>query len=106
MRLLSHVVAPVFRKPLCLGECVPRVYFRIVLTPLVLRESVVASAFVRVPAALAGKGLLFEFIAYLIGLNSNPSGSSDPWVAARPSESLAVVREVGSLQWYQSLGSN
>ncbi|MQM05408.1 hypothetical protein Taro_038218 [Colocasia esculenta] len=32
---------------------------------------------------------LFEFIAYLIGLNSNPSGSSDPWVAARPSGSLA-----------------
>ncbi|MQM09333.1 hypothetical protein Taro_042202 [Colocasia esculenta] len=32
---------------------------------------------------------LFEFIAYLTGLNSNPSGSSDPWVAARPSGSLA-----------------
>ncbi|MQM18205.1 hypothetical protein Taro_051193, partial [Colocasia esculenta] len=29
--------------------------------------------------------LLFEFIAYLTGLNSNPSGSSDPWVAAQPS---------------------
>ncbi|MQM23769.1 hypothetical protein Taro_056837 [Colocasia esculenta] len=28
---------------------------------------------------------LFEFIAYLTGLNSNPSGSSDPWVAGRPS---------------------
>ncbi|MQL86934.1 hypothetical protein Taro_019458, partial [Colocasia esculenta] len=28
---------------------------------------------------------LFEFIAYLTGLNSNPSGSSDPLVAARPS---------------------
>ncbi|MQL67810.1 hypothetical protein Taro_000140 [Colocasia esculenta] len=28
---------------------------------------------------------LFEFIAYLTGLNSNPFGSSDPWVAARPS---------------------
>ncbi|MQM23872.1 hypothetical protein Taro_056942 [Colocasia esculenta] len=40
---------------------------------------------------------LFEFIAYLTGLNSNPSGSSDPWVAARPSGSLAGVREVGSL---------
>ncbi|MQL75304.1 hypothetical protein Taro_007665 [Colocasia esculenta] len=38
-----------------------------------------------------GGGLfaLFEFIAYLIGLNSNLSGSSDPWVAARPSGSLA-----------------
>ncbi|MQM01307.1 hypothetical protein Taro_034063 [Colocasia esculenta] len=28
---------------------------------------------------------LVEFIAYLTGLNSNPSGSSDPWVAARRS---------------------
>ncbi|MQL69435.1 hypothetical protein Taro_001719 [Colocasia esculenta] len=36
---------------------------------------------------------LFEFITYLTGLNSNPSGSSDPWVAARPSG----VPEVGSL---------
>ncbi|MQL84600.1 hypothetical protein Taro_017108 [Colocasia esculenta] len=32
---------------------------------------------------------LFEFIAYLTGLNSNPSGSLDSWVAARPSGSLA-----------------
>ncbi|MQM06305.1 hypothetical protein Taro_039126, partial [Colocasia esculenta] len=32
---------------------------------------------------------LFEFITYLIGLSSNPFGSSDPWVAARPSGSLA-----------------
>ncbi|MQL74792.1 hypothetical protein Taro_007166 [Colocasia esculenta] len=32
---------------------------------------------------------LFEFIAYLTGLNSYPSGSSDPWVAARPLGSLA-----------------
>ncbi|MQM22409.1 hypothetical protein Taro_055461 [Colocasia esculenta] len=47
---------------------------------------------------------LFEFIAYLTGLNSNPFGSSDPWVAARPSGSLAGIREVGSLQWYQSSG--
>ncbi|MQL89375.1 hypothetical protein Taro_021949 [Colocasia esculenta] len=37
---------------------------------------------------------LFEFIAYLTGLNFNPSGSSDPWVAVRPSGSLAGVREV------------
>ncbi|MQL85082.1 hypothetical protein Taro_017599 [Colocasia esculenta] len=47
---------------------------------------------------------LFEFIAYLTGLHSNPSGSSDSWVAVRPSGSLAGVREVGSLQWYQSSG--
>ncbi|MQM12936.1 hypothetical protein Taro_045858 [Colocasia esculenta] len=33
--------------------------------------------------------VLFEFIAYLTGLNSNPSGSSDPWVAAQPLGSLA-----------------
>ncbi|MQL84397.1 hypothetical protein Taro_016893 [Colocasia esculenta] len=39
---------------------------------------------------------LFEFIAYLTGLNANPSRSSDPWVAARPSGSLAGVREVAS----------
>ncbi|MQL86615.1 hypothetical protein Taro_019160 [Colocasia esculenta] len=79
VRLWSHVVALVFRELLCLGGCVQRV----------------ASAF---PAALTGKGLLFEFIAYLTGLNSNPFGSSDPWVAARPLGSLAGVREVGSLQ--------
>ncbi|MQM03357.1 hypothetical protein Taro_036136 [Colocasia esculenta] len=35
---------------------------------------------------------LFEFIAYLIGLNSNPFGSSNLWVAVRPSGSLAGVR--------------
>ncbi|MQM15586.1 hypothetical protein Taro_048532 [Colocasia esculenta] len=30
MRIWSHVVAPVFREPLCLGRCVPRCCFRIV----------------------------------------------------------------------------
>ncbi|MQL88973.1 hypothetical protein Taro_021543, partial [Colocasia esculenta] len=39
---------------------------------------------------------LFEFIACLTGLNSNPSKSSNLWVAARPSGSLAGVREVAS----------
>ncbi|MQL73106.1 hypothetical protein Taro_005450 [Colocasia esculenta] len=48
------------------------------------------------PSCIANN--LFEFIAYLIGLNSNPSGSSGPWVAARPSGSLTGVREVGLLQ--------
>ncbi|MQL93616.1 hypothetical protein Taro_026260 [Colocasia esculenta] len=62
VRLWSHMVAPVFRELRCLGGCVPRCCFRVVLALL-----------------------LFEFIAYLTGLNSNPSGSSDPWVAARPS---------------------
>ncbi|MQL74564.1 hypothetical protein Taro_006916 [Colocasia esculenta] len=46
-----------FRELLCLGGCVLRV----------------------------ASTLLFEFIAYLTGLNSNPSRSSDPWVVARPS---------------------
>ncbi|MQM17977.1 hypothetical protein Taro_050960 [Colocasia esculenta] len=32
---------------------------------------------------------LFEFIAYLTRLNSNPSGSSDLWVGVRPLGSLA-----------------
>ncbi|MQM23507.1 hypothetical protein Taro_056572, partial [Colocasia esculenta] len=60
--------------------------------------------FVGVPAPLAGKELLFEFITYLTGLNSNPSGSSDPWVAAQPSGSLAGVREVGSLAGVREVG--
>ncbi|MQM21149.1 hypothetical protein Taro_054182 [Colocasia esculenta] len=56
------------------------------------------------PTLVVGRGVtlfrcfvLFEFIAYLSGLNSNISGSSDLWVAAQPSGSLAGVREVGSL---------
>ncbi|MQL73513.1 hypothetical protein Taro_005850, partial [Colocasia esculenta] len=36
------------------------------------------------------------------GFRSVSSRSSDPWVAARPSGPLARVREVESLQWYQS----
>ncbi|MQM19702.1 hypothetical protein Taro_052712 [Colocasia esculenta] len=47
---------------------------------------------------------LFEFIANLTGLNSNPFGSSDPWVAARPSETLAGGPGGRILQWYQSSG--
>ncbi|MQL89751.1 hypothetical protein Taro_022341 [Colocasia esculenta] len=82
VRLWSHVVAPVFREPLCLGGCVPRVCFRVVLTLL-----------------------LFEFIAYLTGLNSNPSGSSDPWVAARPSGSLVPGRS-GRYSGIRAQGSN
>ncbi|MQM14718.1 hypothetical protein Taro_047653 [Colocasia esculenta] len=31
VKLWSHMVAPVFRELLCIGGCVPRVYFRIVL---------------------------------------------------------------------------
>ncbi|MQL72564.1 hypothetical protein Taro_004895 [Colocasia esculenta] len=42
--------------------------------------------------------LLFQFIAYHIGLISNPFGSSDPWVAARPSGSLARVLESSSAE--------
>ncbi|MQL81363.1 hypothetical protein Taro_013818 [Colocasia esculenta] len=48
--------------------------------------------------------VLFEFIAYLIGLNSNPSGSSHPWVAARPSGSLARVREVMNMMNWKMMG--
>ncbi|MQL83274.1 hypothetical protein Taro_015756 [Colocasia esculenta] len=36
-----------------------------------------------------------------VTISSNPSGSSDLWVATLASGSLAGVREVGSLQWYQ-----
>ncbi|MQL68749.1 hypothetical protein Taro_001050 [Colocasia esculenta] len=43
--------------------------------------------------------LLFKFSTYLTRLFPyNPSESSDPWVAERPSGPLARVREVGSLQ--------
>ncbi|MQM00555.1 hypothetical protein Taro_033293, partial [Colocasia esculenta] len=56
VRLWSHVVAPVFYELLYLGWCMPRCCFRIVFdsagsTGVV----VVASTFVGVPAALAGK---------------------------------------------------
>ncbi|MQM06443.1 hypothetical protein Taro_039266 [Colocasia esculenta] len=56
--------------------------------PYFLQESCLARPWLLV--------MLFEFIAYLTGLNSNPSGSSDPWVAVRPSGSLAGIREVAS----------
>ncbi|MQM13119.1 hypothetical protein Taro_046041 [Colocasia esculenta] len=112
---------------LCLGGCVPRVCFRIVFDSAGSAGVVFGPTLVVVPTALDGKGLviptepcsrgspsyslqrelrvvflqvlgLFELIAYLTGLNSNPFGSSDPWVAVRPSGSLVGVREVGSLQ--------
>ncbi|MQM19094.1 hypothetical protein Taro_052094 [Colocasia esculenta] len=76
VRLWSHVVAPVFRELLCLSGC---------------------SSFASALLEFLLFWLLFEFIAYLTGLNSNPSGSSDPWVAARPSGSLAGVQEVASI---------
>ncbi|MQL94509.1 hypothetical protein Taro_027167, partial [Colocasia esculenta] len=80
VRLWSHVVALVFRELLCLGGCVTRVCFRIVLLwpdpgcgswrcsscfrmCLTLLSSF-ASAFVRVPAALAGRDSLSqEFVS-------------------------------------------
>ncbi|MQL72859.1 hypothetical protein Taro_005199 [Colocasia esculenta] len=65
VRLWSHVVAPVFRELRCLSRCVSMFCFRLLEFLLLY--------------------LLFKFIAYLIGLNSNPSRSLDPWVAARPS---------------------
>ncbi|MQM21100.1 hypothetical protein Taro_054134 [Colocasia esculenta] len=58
------------------------------------------------PTLVVGRGVtlfrcfvLFEFITYLTGLNSNPFGSLDLWVVARPLGSLAGVQEVGSLQF-------
>ncbi|MQM13706.1 hypothetical protein Taro_046635, partial [Colocasia esculenta] len=78
----------------CLGGCVLRVASASFLTPLVPRESCVARPWLWV--------VLFEFIAYLTGLNSNPFGSSDPWVAARPSGFLAGgpgVCSPSSLVW-------
>ncbi|MQL87601.1 hypothetical protein Taro_020151 [Colocasia esculenta] len=102
MRLKSHVVAPMFRELLCLRGCVLRVasamsrvgpdsgcvswHFSV---PLLCSSLYFASALLEFLLLW----LLFEFIAYLTGLNSNPSRSSDPWVAARPSGSLAGVRE-------------
>ncbi|MQL95983.1 hypothetical protein Taro_028648 [Colocasia esculenta] len=66
------MVASVFRKLLCLGHGV----------------GLVASACADSASSAGvvfGLTQLFEFIAYLTKLNSNPSGSSDPWVAERPS---------------------
>ncbi|MQM16858.1 hypothetical protein Taro_049819 [Colocasia esculenta] len=87
VRLWSHVVAPVFRELLCLG---------VVLGPTLVvgRGNSLFHCFVG----------LFEFIAYLPGLNSNTSGSSDQWVAVRLLGSLAGVREVGSLQGSKTKG--
>ncbi|MQM06442.1 hypothetical protein Taro_039265 [Colocasia esculenta] len=105
MRLWSHVVAPVFRELLCLGRCVLRCCFCFVF------DSAGSAGVVFGPTMVLGHGrdsLSQEFIAGWLWwrfvrralaavLNSNPSGSSDPWVAARPSGSLAGVWEVGSL---------
>ncbi|MQL76284.1 hypothetical protein Taro_008673 [Colocasia esculenta] len=111
VRLWSHVVAPMFRELLvstvvCRGWLAfqqgPSVSCRRVLLLLLGARamSVVAVSLVlRLDSSSACTSVwLFEFIAYLTGLNSNPSGSSNPWEAARPSGSLAGVREVGSLQ--------
>ncbi|MQL86195.1 hypothetical protein Taro_018725 [Colocasia esculenta] len=78
VRLWSYVVAPVFHELLCLGGCEPRCCFRIVF------DSAGSTGVVFGPT-LVVVVVLFEFIAYLTRLNSNPFGSSDPWVAARPS---------------------
>ncbi|MQM13041.1 hypothetical protein Taro_045963 [Colocasia esculenta] len=50
-----------------------------------------------------GLGWLFLWALDLVEtISSNSSGFLDPWVAMQPSGSLAGVREVGSLQWYQT----
>ncbi|MQM19918.1 hypothetical protein Taro_052930 [Colocasia esculenta] len=48
---------------------------------------------------------LFEFIAYLTRLNSNPSRSSDPWVATRPS-GVPGSRRSGCYSGIRAQGSN
>ncbi|MQL88104.1 hypothetical protein Taro_020659 [Colocasia esculenta] len=59
VRLWSHVVAPVFRELLCLGECVPRCCFRIVFDSAgSTGVIVVLLPLVGVPTALASKGLV------------------------------------------------
>ncbi|MQM16188.1 hypothetical protein Taro_049141, partial [Colocasia esculenta] len=96
VRLWSHVVTLVFCELHCLVRCVPRVCFRIVLSGLTLvaGRGIALSSFASALLEFRLLWLLFEFIAYLTGLNSNPSGSSDLWVAAQPSASLTGVWEV------------
>ncbi|MQM06064.1 hypothetical protein Taro_038884, partial [Colocasia esculenta] len=79
------------------SEVLPRI------TPLLILAEVLPRSESRVAFLQVLK--LFEFIAYLTRLNYNPSGSSDPWVAVRPSGSLAGVREVGSLHLESLLAS-
>ncbi|MQM02989.1 hypothetical protein Taro_035761 [Colocasia esculenta] len=74
--------------------------------PAFTDQRVVLFRFVGVPATLAGKGLLFEFIAYVTGLNSNPSGSSDTWVAARPSGVPRGSGRSGCYSCIRAQGSN
>ncbi|MQL95220.1 hypothetical protein Taro_027881 [Colocasia esculenta] len=82
VRLWSHMVAPVFRELLCLGGCMPRCACRGVCFRIMLDSAGSVGVVFGLTRVVVE---LFEFIAYLTGLNSNPSGSSDPWVAARPS---------------------
>ncbi|MQL70479.1 hypothetical protein Taro_002796, partial [Colocasia esculenta] len=86
MRLWSHVVALGFRELLCLGSCFARVDSAGSAGVIFgLTWVVVESSFASALLEFLLLWLLFEFIAYLTGLNSNPSGSSDSWVAARRS---------------------
>ncbi|MQM07975.1 hypothetical protein Taro_040828 [Colocasia esculenta] len=106
MRLWSHVVAPVFCELLYPGGCEPRCCFRIVF------DSISSLGVMSGPTLVVGRGItlfrcfLFGFIAYLTGLNSNPSGSSDPWVAVRPSGSLAGSGRSGRYSGIRAQGSN
>ncbi|MQM20520.1 hypothetical protein Taro_053541 [Colocasia esculenta] len=116
VRLWSHVVAPVFRELRCLGGCVPSA---LCLTPLVLWESCLARPWLWVMALLCSSSLvplLLEFLllwlvrdwlsllslvreahppySLQVGTRCHRSSLSngrggDPWVAARPSGSLA-----------------
>ncbi|MQM01437.1 hypothetical protein Taro_034195 [Colocasia esculenta] len=139
VRLWSHVVALVFRELHCLSGCVPMFCFRFIGVPAALASKglviptepcsrgsppyslQVGTRYHRgsLPDDRGGGLLrralpaLFEFIAYLAGLNSNPSGSSDPWVAARPSGApgggpggrVVIVEEEDELGSWEARGA-
>ncbi|MQM09284.1 hypothetical protein Taro_042149 [Colocasia esculenta] len=89
VRLWSHVVAPVFRELLCLGGCVPRDCFRIVvLLPLV-----------GVHAALAGKGLVIPIEPCSQG--SPPYSFQAGTRYRRSSLSTVVVAVCSAVRWQQ-----
>ncbi|MQL97167.1 hypothetical protein Taro_029851 [Colocasia esculenta] len=94
VRLWSHVVAPVFRVVFCPtlvvghGITLFRCFF---LLLWMVRDWLSLLSLVRE----AHPPTLFS-CHFANPRDSNPSGSSDSWVAARPSGSLAGVREVAS----------
>ncbi|MQM21810.1 hypothetical protein Taro_054855 [Colocasia esculenta] len=118
MRLWSHLVTPVFHELLCLGGCVPRGCFRIVLLSpdpgcgswhcSSCFRIVVLLPLVGVPAALAGGDSLsqefvagrswWQFVVPCVASSVSCLRIRGWWHDLRGS--LAGVREVGSLQWW------